>query len=380
MSTFDLRRTALYEVHETLGAHTTEFAGWAMPLRYGSELGEHHAVRERAGIFDLGHMGQVEVTGPRAARALDRALLGGMSAIAVGRARYTMMLDKRGGILDDLIVYRLEPERFLVVANAVNAGTVEDQLNARCASAGASIDRSMDTRITPRNDHALIAVQGPLGQQILEACGADGRVDGLDELGYYAIMSASVGGVDVEVARTGYTGEDGFELYVRNDDAVAVWKALTEAGETLGAVPAGLACRDTLRLEAGMPLYGHELTLRVNPYEAGLGRMVRLEDRFVGSDAIKRHAVSPPSKQLVGLRADGRRALRQGMLLRNAKNRVIGDVTSGALSPTLGYPIAMAYVGRSVAEIGTTLVADVRGHDVEVTVTALPFYRRDRPQ
>lgn len=374
MAAIDLHRTALYAEHEALGAHTTEFAGWQMPLRYASELGEHHAVRERAGIFDLGHMGQIEVAGPRAARALDRALMGGMSAIAVGRARYTMILDKRGGIIDDLIVYRLEPERFLVVANAVNAGTVEDELNARCSSAGASIDRSMDTRITLRDDHALIAVQGPVAQRILEACGATG----LDALRYYAIATTSLAGVDVQVARTGYTGEDGFELFVGNDGAATVWKAVVAAGEPLGAVPAGLACRDTLRLEAGMPLYGHELTRRVNPYEAGLGRVVRLEDRFVGSGAIKEHAVNPPSKQLVGLRAEGRRAPREGVRLRNAKGRVIGDVTSGALSPTLGHPVAMAYVGRSVAEIGTTLVADVRGHDVEVTVTALPFYRRDR--
>ncbi|MEX2563442.1 MAG: glycine cleavage system aminomethyltransferase GcvT, partial [Nitriliruptoraceae bacterium] len=312
MSDIELRRTALHDVHTTLGASITEFAGWDMPLRYGSELAEHHAVRQHAGIFDLGHMGQIEVLGPRAGRALDRALLGGISAIAVGRARYSMMLDKRGGIIDDLIVYRLEAERFLVVANAVNAGTVEDELMSRCSSAGASIDRSADTRIVAREDHALIAVQGPKSRAILETCGATG----LDELRYYAIAATTVGGVACEVARTGYTGEDGFELFVPNRDAVAVWQAVTIAGERVEAVPAGLACRDTLRLEAGMPLYGHELTRRVNPYEAGLGRIVRLEDRFVGSNAIKHMAGSPPSKQLVGLTAEGRRAPRQGTTLR----------------------------------------------------------------
>lgn len=374
MADTGLHRTALFDRHEQAGAQLTEFAGWEMPLRYGSELAEHHAVRQRAGLFDLGHMGQIEVAGPRAGRALDRALMGGISTIAVGRARYTMILDKRGGILDDLIVYRLAPEQFLIVANAINAGTVEDQLKARCASAGASIDRTMDTTIALRTDHALIAVQGPQAQHIMEACGATG----LDELRYYAIMPSTVAGVTVDLARTGYTGEDGFEVYVGNDDAGRVWDALVAAGASVDAAPAGLACRDTLRLEAGMPLYGHELTRQINPYEAGLGRVVRLEDQFVGSGAIRQYAGEPPLKQLVGVRAEGRRAPRQGTLLRNSKGRVIGDITSGALSPTLGYPIAMAYVGRSVADVGTTLTADVRGHDVEVTVTALPFYRRDR--
>ncbi|MGH3434575.1 MAG: glycine cleavage system aminomethyltransferase GcvT, partial [Thermocrispum sp.] len=255
----------LHRVHENLGATFTDFAGWTMPVRYTSELAEHRAVREAAGLFDLSHMGEIEVTGPEAGQALDHALVGNLANLKLGRARYSMLCAEDGGVLDDLVVYRLEAERYLVVANAANVAVVAQALVARGEkfSAAEVVDRS--------DEYALIAAQGPASPQIVRAvCDAE-----LDTLKYYACVPATVAGYHVVLARTGYTGEDGFELYADPRHAADVWAALTEAGEPHGLLPAGLACRDTLRLEAGMPLYGNELSAGRTPFDAGLGRIVK---------------------------------------------------------------------------------------------------------
>jgi glycine cleavage system T protein (aminomethyltransferase) len=356
----------LHEVHAELGASFTDFAGWSMPLRYSSELAEHRAVREAAGLFDLSHMGEIELTGPQAANALDYALVGKLSAVKAGRARYTMICAADGGVLDDLVVYRLADDQYMVVANASNAAVVAAELTARAADFDVEVtDRSTDT--------ALIAVQGPAAVAIVGAvCSAD-----LDTLPYYGSVPTVITGHDVLLARTGYTGEDGFEVYVPAPLAADVWRALTAAGEGHGLLPAGLACRDTLRLEAGMPLYGNELTADMTPFDAGLGRVVKFdkEGDFVGRAALSTRKDDTATPTLVGLVGQGRRAARHGYPVLQDGTEV-GTVTSGALSPTLGHPIAMAYLPQHLTEPGTALQVDIRGKAMPVEVVKLPFYKR----
>jgi aminomethyltransferase len=367
------RRTALDAVHRALGATMTDFAGWDMPLRYASEREEHQAVRTRAGLFDLSHMGEITVTGPQAGELLDYALVGHLSALAPGRARYTMICAADGGILDDLIVYRLADQEFMIVANASNAQTVLDAVTERSASFEAAVRDDRDA-------YSLLAVQGPQAPGILKSL-TDADLDGLK---YYAGLPGTVAGVSALIARTGYTGEDGFELFVAPADATRLWQALTDAGQEAGLVPCGLSCRDTLRLEAGMPLYGHELTTELTPFDAGLGRVVKFDKPgdFVGRDALaaaaEKAAATPPRK-LVGLIAQGRRVPRAGYAVTDGSGAVVGSVTSGAPSPTLGVPIAMAYLDAAHAEPGAPDVAvDIRGAREPYDVVALPFYKRQR--
>ncbi|MBA2944668.1 glycine cleavage system aminomethyltransferase GcvT [Streptomyces himalayensis] len=370
-----LRKTALDALHRTLGATMTDFAGWDMPLRYGSERDEHNAVRTRAGLFDLSHMGEITVTGPDAANLLDYALVGNIGGVAVGRARYTMICREDGGILDDLIVYRLAEQEYMIVANASNAQVVLDAVTERAAGFDAVLRDDRDA-------YALIAVQGPESPGILKSL-TDADLDGLK---YYAGLPGTVAGVPALIARTGYTGEDGFELFVAPEHAEKLWQALTEAGTPAGLVPCGLSCRDTLRLEAGMPLYGHELSTSLTPFDAGLGRVVKFDKTanngdFVGRaallEAAERAEKNPPRK-LVGLIAEGRRVPRAGYAV-VAEGKVIGEVTSGAPSPTLGKPIAIAYVDAAHAEPGTPGVAvDIRGSHEPYEVVALPFYKRQK--
>lgn len=359
----------LLREHAALGAMFTDFAGWRMPLKYGSEIGEHHAVRNAVGLFDLSHMGEIELTGAGAAAALDHALVGELSKTAVGQAKYSLMCDTDGGVIDDLVVYRLADERFLVVANAANAPAVHREFVRRAAGFEVQVaDHSART--------ALIAVQGPAARDAITSLVAADLAQSVIDLKYYASIPAVVAGVRVLLARTGYTGEDGFELYAPNEHAAALWRALLEATRTHGGLPAGLACRDTLRLEAGMALYGHELTRDINPYAAGLGKLVRLTKDFVGHDALQVISQQPVARTLVGLRGSARRAARAGYPVCAPSGAVVGTVTSGALSPTLGYPIALAYVDAAVGDPGAALTVDVRGKHEPFVVTGYPFYRR----
>ncbi|GEL94178.1 glycine cleavage system aminomethyltransferase GcvT [Cellulomonas composti] len=374
------RHSPLHDEHVALGAVLTDFAGWQMPLRYGSDVAEHTAVRTAAGLFDLSHMGELEVSGPGAARGLDRALVGNLTALEPGRARYTMICAPDGGVLDDLVVYRLEPERFVVVANASNVEVVRAALTERLEPAdGATLtDRSEQT--------ALIAVQGPTAESILLGLVEPDRVEAVRALRYYAAVPAQVDGVEALVARTGYTGEDGFELFVDSAAAPGLWRTLLAAGAPHGLVPAGLSARDSLRLEAGMPLYGNELDRTTTPHDAGLGRVVRLDKvddegsplPFVGRAPLEARAHAVPARTLVGLEGLSRRAARHGYDVVTPTGAVVGTVTSGAPSPTLGHPIAMAYVTPEVSAVGTDLAVDVRGRQEPVRVIALPFYRRTR--
>ena len=372
----DLRSTALEAVHRSLGATFTDFAGWQMPVRYDSDLAEHRAVRESAGIFDLSHMGEIHLRGPQAGEALDHALAGKLSAMFVGRAKYSLLLTEDGGVIDDVITYRLAQDHFLVVANASNAEVDSHELTERAKGFDVEVDDASDRT-------SLIAVQGPASEQILldALLGADGGVEGitaedLTSMRNYRFAAGSYRGHELLIARTGYTGEDGFELYVSDELAAALWEQLSAAGGDR-LTPCGLACRDTLRLEAGMPLYGNELGRDIFPAQTGMERVVALSSKgdFVGRAGIEAADLSD-RPVLVGLVADGRRAARAGAQVRDGEGREVGAITSGALSPTLGHPIAMAFVCTSVAEPGTELIADVRGKDLPVRVVELPFYRR----
>ncbi|HVM29581.1 MAG TPA: glycine cleavage system aminomethyltransferase GcvT [Candidatus Limnocylindrales bacterium] len=364
-----MRQTALVEAHRQAGGRLIDFAGWEMPVQYRSGiLEEHRAVRERAGLFDLSHMGELWVIGSQAGEALAGALVTDPPRLAVGRAHYSMICAEDGGIIDDLIVYRLAEERFLVVPNASNREAVADLLRERMAGRDAGVDdASLRT--------SLVAIQGPRAASILSA---QSDVD-LDALRYYSIVEGHACGIPALIARTGYTGEDGFELFVEWDRAVPLWQGLLDAGATEGLIPAGLGARDTLRLEAGMPLYGNELDLQTNPFDAGLGRVVKLDKAvdFVGRDALTRIAEAGPAKVLVGLRLTGRAIARHGNAVhRGGEQQPIGVVTSGAPSPSLGVPIAMAYLPPADAEVGTMVEVAVRQARVEAEVVPLPFYRR----
>ena len=359
----------LHDAHAALGASFTDFAGWQMPLKYSSELAEHHAVRNSAGLFDLSHMGEIDVSGPDAAALLDYALVGELSKVAVGKAKYSLLCNLEGGVIDDLVIYRLGDDHFLVVANAANYRAVHQEISGRAAE--------FDVTVADHSPHtALIAVQGPKAQDVVSALVPPEQVHLVADLKYYASTPAVVAGIEVLLARTGYTGEDGFELYVPNEHARALWDALLGATTACGGSPAGLACRDTLRLEAGMALYGHELTIDINPYEAGLGKLVRLNKEFAGREALQSLSEEPVTRVLVGLRGQGKRAARADYPVCDADAAVVGTVTSGALSPTLGYPIALAYVDPALAGPGTELTVDVRGRKEPFAVTPVPFYER----
>ncbi|AKE41607.1 glycine cleavage system T protein [Corynebacterium kutscheri] len=366
----DLRLSPLHEVHEKLGASFTAFGDWNMPLKYGRELEEHHAVRTTAGLFDLSHMGEIRVSGNDAGAFLDYALISQLSNIAVHRAKYSMIVAEDGGIIDDLISYRLGEEEFLVVPNAGNAQVVFDELERRAHGFDVAV-------VNESQETALIAIQGPKAEEILLKIVDTHNAKTLTTMKYYACAPAVVAGFEVLLARTGYTGEDGFELYINNEHALALWHAISEAGQDLGLIPAGLAARDSLRLEAGMPLYGNELSRELTPHDAGLGVLIgkKKEADFVAKDVLLN--AQAPKKVLVGIVSDDRRAARSGALLFDAEGTEVGIVTSGQPSPTLGHPIALAYIRRDWATPGTHVHADIRGKRYPFKVVELPFYKRN---
>ena len=324
-----------------------------MPVRYGSDLAEHQAVRNSAGLFDISHMGEIVVVGPQAKDFLDSKLVNLASKITPSRAKYSMLLDNSGGIIDDLIVYRLSEEEFLIVANASNKDAVAADL----------IPTGFDCVVEDQSDQwSMIALQGPKSLEVL-----DRLVSEPITIGYYSIGRYLLGESEVLIARTGYTGEDGFEIYCENDQVVSIWETLVNNSEVIAC---GLASRDSLRLEAGMPLYGHELDPNTQPAEAGLGKVVIDREHFQGKAGLRE-----PKKKLIGLKGEGKRAARQGYQVYEGDQQV-GEVTSGILSPTLGYPIAMAFTNNLETKPGDKLLVDIRGTNQEFIVVELPFYKR----
>jgi aminomethyltransferase len=366
----ELRQTPLHEAHLALGARMVPFAGYEMPIQYRSILDEHRTVRETVGLFDLSHMGELLVHGPEALAFTRYAVVSDPGRLEPGQAQYSMLCTEDGGIIDDLIIYRTD-EGFLVVCNAANREAVAshlEQLRAR---------GDFDAAIEDRSDRtALIAPQGPNAAELLA-----GLTDlDLAALGYYRSLQGRVAGVDCLVARTGYTGEDGFELFCDGRRAVGLWRSLLAAGESLGIGPCGLGSRDTLRLEAGMPLYGNELDRTTNPYEANLGRVVKLDKgEFMGRAALAAVQQAGPRRKLVGLVMRENAIARQGYPVL-IDDREVGVVTSGTASPTLGERIAMAFLPAAAAEVGGEVSVVVRERPYRAEQVKLPFYRRPRPE
>ncbi|MDQ2940816.1 MAG: glycine cleavage system aminomethyltransferase GcvT [Chloroflexota bacterium] len=364
-----LRRTPLHDVHVELGARMVPFAGYQMPVQYRSIIEEHRTVRTAVGLFDLSHMGEVAITGAEALAFARYAVVSDPGALEPGQAQYSMLCTDAGGIIDDLILYRTD-DGYLVVCNAANRDAVVGHLG-RLLSRG-DFDAVLDDR---SERTALIAPQGPRAAELVAGLsGLD-----LEELGNYRSLPGRVAGIDCLVARTGYTGEDGFELFCDARRAERLWRALYDAGQPLGLQPCGLGSRDTLRLEAGMPLYGNELDRETNPFEANLGRVVKLEKgEFVGRRALQQVQQEGPRRKLIGLAMRDNAIPRHGYPVR-ADGEEMGLVTSGTASPTLGEKIAMAYVPAERAAVGNRFEVVVRERSYAAEQVKLPFYRRPRP-
>jgi aminomethyltransferase len=363
------KRTPLFDVHVALGARMVEFGGWEMPLQYTGILDEHRAVRQRAGLFDICHMGEIEVRGSDGLAFLRCVVTNDPSVLTMGQAQYTLLCRDDGGLLDDLIIYRLAEDRYLLVVNASNTerdfAWLEQQAHLRTEHAFSLCNLSGQT--------GLLALQGPQAAAILQPL-TDADLPGLH---YYHCIPGRVVGLDMLIARTGYTGEDGFELMLPAGQVVELWDKLLAAGRASGLVPTGLGARDTLRIEAGMALYGHELTEATNPLEAGLDRFVKLDKPFIGQEALAAVKAAGPEKRLAGLELTSRGVPRQGYPVKHAGVEA-GWITSGILSPTLGKPIAMAYVRPELAQPGTVIDVIIRGRPVNGQIVPMPFYRRKR--
>jgi aminomethyltransferase len=355
-----LRRTPLHAAHQRLGARLVDFAGFEMPVQYDSILAEHAAVREAAGVFDVSHMGQLELEGPDAIAATGRLLSRPVADLAVGRVRYALLCNDAGGVVDDVTVYRTgEAALFL----CVNASNIEkDEAWIRDHVAGDVVVRN------PSADTGLIALQGPKSLELLVRLGAEKAA----ELKRFRYDRLEVAGVRVGISRTGYTGADGFELYCAAGAAEALFESLLREGEPLGVKPAGLGARDTLRLEAALPLYGHELDDETSPLEAGLHRFVDLEHDFIGAKAIRERREAGATKALAGFVLEDRGIAREGYAVVHA-GAEIGRVTSGAPSPTLGISIGLAYVPPALAAVGSTWSVRVRSRDLAARVVETPF-------
>lgn len=357
-----LRRTPLYDAHVALGARIVPFAGWEMPVQYAAGISaEHRAVREACGVFDVSHMGEVIVRGPDAIAFVNHVTSNDVSALAVGQIQYSTLLTERGTIVDDLLVYRREDSLFLVV-NAGNRDADLAHLREQLAGFDATLEDVSDA-------YALIAVQGPRAPAIVQGI-ADQPLGGIK---YYRFVDGEVAGVPAIISRTGYTGELGFELYVPWDHARTVWDAIMESGEV---TPCGLGARDTLRLEAGMSLYGHELDMHTTPLEAGLSWLVKLgKPEFLGKSVLVRQHEDGVERKLVGFTFDERAIPRHGMPVWYGDLQV-GAVCSGTMSPTLSEPVGTCYLPAAAAVPGTTFAVDIRGRRVPARVVSLPFYKR----
>jgi glycine cleavage system T protein (aminomethyltransferase) len=362
-----LRQTPLFAEHSALAARFVPYAGWRMPVQYRGVSEEHHAVRRAVGLFDVSHMGRLVFEGPRAVELIDGAITNDFSRLEPGRALYTCCCNEAGGILDDLIVYRLAPERVLVVCNAANHEKIASHLSALARSRASYEDRSEQT--------GLIAVQGPRALELLTALGCELALPA--DLPSFHVRETRLMGLSVTLARTGYTGEDGVEIVVPNADAAALWRGLVDLGKKLGVEPIGLAARDTLRLEARLSLYGNEIDETTNPFEAGLGWTVKLgAGDFIGKEALLKIKARPPERQVVGFEMVGRGIARHGYAISSISGQPLGVCTSGAPSPTLGKNIGLGYVPPSHAAIGSELSIDCRGRSVPARVVKTPFYRR----
>ena len=357
------RKTPLYEEHVRLGGKIVPFAGWLLPVQYSGVIAEHMAVREKCGIFDVSHMGELLLKGQSAKENLNHLLTNDYTDMPVGAARYSPMCNENGGCVDDLIVYKKAEDDYFIVVNAANKDKDYAWMKEHLLPGSELTDAS--------DDYAQIALQGPKAEEILKKLAAEEDIP----TGYYtALFDRTIDGMNCIISRTGYTGEDGFEIYLSPADAPKMWNLLLDAGKEEGLIPCGLGARDTLRLEASMPLYGHEMNDEISPRETGLGIFVKMKkEDFIGKAALVQRG--KPTVKRVGLKVTGRGILRehQTVLL---DGKEIGHTTSGTFCPYLNQPVAMAILPKEYAEIGTALEVDVRGRKVPAEVIALPFYKR----
>jgi len=359
-----LRRSPLYEAHRAAGGRMVPFAGWEMPVQYAGLVEEHLAVRTRVGLFDVSHMGEILIESPHALAAVQRLITNDARPLAVGQGLYTPMCNPDGGVIDDLIVFRTADHEYLLI---VNAGTRAKDLAWIQEHAAPAKVRDLSDEV------ALLALQGPRAEDVLEAA-SGARLGAL--LPFHRLEGIAVQGISVAVARTGYTGEDGFEIAPAWDSAPRVWEALVEAGRPHGLAPVGLGARDTLRLEAGLMLYGQDIDETTSPLEAPLAWTVKFDkEEFIGRPELERQRKDGVARRLVGFEADGRAIPRHGCEIRAAGERA-GTVTSGTFSPSLRRPIGMGYVPRAASARGSGLEIEVRGSPVPARVVRLPFYRR----
>jgi aminomethyltransferase len=367
MTDAPLRRTSLYDIHVALGGRIVPFAGWAMPVQYTGVVDEHQAVRTAAGLFDVSHMGELRMRGPHSAQVVDYLVTNDVKKLADGQAMYTCACNEQGTILDDLIVYRRGAEDWLIVCNASN----RDKMSAHFARAAKDHCDFADESDTT----ALVALQGPKASEVLTAAGAEA----LASLGRNLLRDGRIDGVRCTASGTGYTGEDGVEIFCAWNDAPALWTALTRAGEGLGLKPVGLAARDTLRLEARLSLYGNDIDETTNPIEAGLAWVVKLDKGdFVGRAALAKVKAAPLSRKLVGFEMTGRGIARHGYRLIDMAGNPVGICTSGSPGPTVGKNIGLGYLPSEMAEVGTRFQVDCRGKNVDAVVAPTPFYKRAR--
>lgn len=353
-----LRRTPLYEEHKASGARLVDFAGWEMPVQYAGIKAEHEAVRKDVGLFDVSHMGEAVFRGPGAEEGVQRLVTRDVSRLAVGQAGYAAVCYEDGGTVDDVLVYRRAGD-FLIVVNASNRE--KDLEHFR------TYTRDLDVEIADESDDwALLALQGPRAAELLQTL----TETDLSGIRYYRFVEGEIGISPVVLSRTGYTGEDGFEIFARPEDAPALWRRLIEAG----AAPVGLGARDTLRLEAGMCLYGNELDAETTPLEAGIGFAVNLEKEFIGQEALLREKEEGLEKKLVGFKVEGRGIARHDYPVA-VGGETVGTVTSGTMSPTLNEAIGLAFVAPDVEDRFEVVV---RGRSVEARAVPLPFYKREK--
>lgn len=361
-----LQRTPLYETHRAAGARLVDFAGWEMPVQYRGIIAEHAMVRTRAGLFDVSHMGQVEVCGAGALECLQWITANDVARLAEGRAQYNLIMLADGGIVDDVIIYKRSPDRFLVCVNASNrSADVEYLLQHR--GTAEIVDQSAET--------GLLALQGPLATGTLAGLAGE-EIAAVPSFGF---LERFVAGHRCLLARTGYTGEDGWEIYCPAAAAAEIWDAILRCGAECGVGPAGLGARDTLRLEAALPLYGHEIDRHTVPFEARLGWVVHLDKGdFIAASALRRCKKAGPRRCLVGIAVPDGGVPRQGYAILHCGTQV-GVVTSGTVSPTLGKGIALGYVEPKASRVGTEVAVAIRGRAVPGEVVSLPFHRRPAP-
>lgn len=361
----DLKRTPLYESHKKLGARIVPFAGYEMPVQYSGGLEETKATRSTCGLFDVSHMGQFSVRGKNHLAAVQSLVTNDLSKLKPGQAQYNMLCNEKGGVIDDLIVYRRSDAETFICVNAGNRAADYDWMKSRLAKDATLTDQSDET--------ALIAVQGPNAEKIVAAI-SDATL--AKNLKYYYATEAKVFGLPCYLSRTGYTGEDGYELYVRASDAVTVWDKLLEAGKPHGLVPCGLGSRDTLRLEMGYPLHGHELSTEITPLEAGLGWVVKLElpTEYVGQRALRELQAKGLKRKLTGFVVKDKRIARQGYEIVDSNGKRVGEITSGTMSPHVGAPVAMGFLDTTVT--APTLFAVIRNENVPMEIKPVPFVPR----